>query len=592
MGKLTDFANERPAFPLHHPAITRDLVFRLPKEHNPRSYSRSDERRRVNWIRLIRAIARYIGYQKANHLLKGASLREKVAILQSDIETITKNSSRSIVFQICDVDQHESKYRLRIRVDIYNEIFSITQLYDKFDHDSFINVLDVDSVGNSRSQFIENIDDFKKNLPLHEDDRFDQLHLAPTIVESKSFVELGAELVADFRGVVLGTRKWDSSPPPARRNYEPPSTGTLSLGMQQFYNSNKNLFSAFATRSRGGADIAKGSEAVVCGMLGGQAIYACELAQWESNPPKLQPVFFLVVYDGDSAYQLGRLVRRLHVLGELRHTALLDYADTAETGKSVRDASREIRLLTSKVNSLLEASSSDLAVSGDAKRAPSLYDDCLNAVGELAKINAYCEGGLNYRVEQSRYYAAEFRSSLRDMKLVKINYYQTYEEFVSRYIFKLFDRIDRVGNRLDYLEKRVNSLMELHQSRLMRQYQDDVTHTLFGLRQAVNSMATAAGDMSGTTKKQYHTLLTAEWFAVAFLVYYFFSVIEKSYEIESPFGFFLNYTKPAMKITAIILMCYFSYLALNELWKGIKERRNQVRQMELESTLVVDETSS
>ncbi len=79
---------------------------------------------------------------------------------------------------------------------------------------------------------------------------------------------------------------------------------------------------------------------ILCRMLDGDAIYGSRLGSKYAFPkralPTPTPVNYFIIYNGRSPNQLGRMVRRHHLLGELRIAALIDAETISRLGRSIR----------------------------------------------------------------------------------------------------------------------------------------------------------------------------------------------------------------------------------------------------------------
>jgi hypothetical protein len=71
--------------------------------------------------------------------------------------------------------------------------------------------------------------------------------------------------------------------------------------------------------------------------------------------------------------------------------------------------------------------------------------------------------GLLYRVERSRYYVQRFRSTVAQMRILRVEGYQKYDQFVERRLGGSFDFINRLGRRY---ERAVSSLSLLDEYNL------------------------------------------------------------------------------------------------------------------------------
>jgi uncharacterized protein DUF3422 len=196
----------------------------------------------------------------------------------------------------------------------------------------------------------------------------------------------------------------------------------------QFVDRRPHLFAAALGMEAHDAESAATDDVngVLCGMLDGAAIFGTGLKP--VNGAQNMPLRYFLLYDGFSSMQLGRLMRRLHVLAELRMAALVDL-------KRLRDAS-------------------------DAIRAAGYDEDLGSLNNTLRTIAGKLPGGLSYRVSQSRYYAGVYRERLQDLRIVRIEGWQPYDEYVRRTVFRDFNFVDQIGVRFEALAARTSRISD------------------------------------------------------------------------------------------------------------------------------------
>ena len=214
------------------------------------------------------------------------------------------------------------------------------------------------------------------------------------------------------------------------------------------------------------------TEAVLCGMLGGQALYA---SPWIADRAVVR---YLVVFAGRSSSQLGRFVRRLHTLGELRLAALLDLdADPSPTMQAemskaqlqnlgLRRAGQEFRRLARQVDEYL------------SDRKPVDAATVGRLLTHLVVTSRSVAGGIVYRTERASNYAKAFRERLTDLRIVPIPGWQPYDAFVRRYQYQDHDFIASIRRRFEILGSRIDRLMFQHQSRIIEEDRADTGKTL------------------------------------------------------------------------------------------------------------------
>jgi hypothetical protein len=99
-------------------------------------------------------------------------------------------------------------------------------------------------------------------------------------------------------------------------------------------------------------------------------------------------------------------------------------------------------------------------------------DEDLSQVNQLAErdlirvsrllddLGRRAEGGLQSRINRSRYYAETYREILKTMRCGNIETWWTYDQFASRCVDPVFRLIDGIGHRLERLRDRLQNTME------------------------------------------------------------------------------------------------------------------------------------
>jgi len=202
---------------------------------------------------------------------------------------------------------------------------------------------------------------------------------------------------------------------------------------------------------------------VLCTVLQGRGIYASSLGQVESvrrlgqsgpaaplddGTGSHEPDRYLILHDGIPRFQLGRLLRRLHALDELRCAAVFDF-------RALISASERIRTLGNEIDRQLHTDEKH-------RDKPALTREALADVqGRLNELTAIAvDGGLLYRINRSRYYAQDFKLRMGDMFIEQIDGWEPYDIFMHRNLFPILDHIDSIGNRFNALATRVERLTD------------------------------------------------------------------------------------------------------------------------------------
>jgi uncharacterized protein DUF3422 len=203
---------------------------------------------------------------------------------------------------------------------------------------------------------------------------------------------------------------------------------------------------------------------VLCAVLQGWGIYASSLGQVESvrrGGPRdpataaddaaaasFEPDRYLILHDGIARFQLGRLLRRLHVLDELRCAAVFDFP-------ALIGASERIRTLGNEIDRQLHIDDVNRDKSALTREALAEVQAQLNELTATA-----VDGGLLYRINRSRYYAQDFKLRMSDMFIERIDGWEPYDIFMHRNLFPILDHIDNIGRRFDALAARVERLTD------------------------------------------------------------------------------------------------------------------------------------
>ncbi len=410
--------------------------------------------------------------------------------------------------------------RVRMRIDVHTETFTLTISADKFDLTS------QHPINKALAALISG----ENRLPSLFDELWDG-EGTPFGSCLAGLEKLRGSLFGDFRGVIVS-----ANTPPSQGAQEPTSdthfervlqTGRgshrpLHPNLRSFLTERRSLIDEMMRHFNSDKDSAtaeRGSEWVVCSMLDGHFLYAAPLVHWGSGAAP-QPIRYLLVGANTLPDQVGRLVRRLHVLGELRHTALLDYDLGDPQAKDLKRASAVIRVLGQML---------DRETDRDADRPETqIQPSALKAVNEaLTGLNQFADGGITYRVEQSRYYASAFKERIGDLRVGRIEGYQPYDAFIRRNVFALFSKIDQIGRRYDALGRRVDRLTFLSDAQSSELFYKEIMETTKEIKKVALKIET----LQGLGDRFLHN---AEKFATVFLVYYVGSVLKDALEGLGP----------------------------------------------------------
>jgi hypothetical protein len=189
------------------------------------------------------------------------------------------------------------------------------------------------------------------------------------------------------------------------------------------------------------------------------------------------PIRYLVLCKGEPhRRQIGRIIDRINAMGSMRLIALRDWT-------IIRDASTHIQLRGLELDNIMRRWSE--RSSRIRHRYPDRWwllflrnrrrdkrDEKLQALAteverDLIYLSAALDGvgrkarnGFHFRINRSRFYAAEFESLLGTLKIGNIDTWVAYDQFVTRGLKPAFDFIDGVGTRLVGLRTRLQSVLE------------------------------------------------------------------------------------------------------------------------------------
>ena len=246
------------------------------------------------------------------------------------------------------------------------------------------------------------------------------------------------------------------------------------------------------------------SNAVLCYVSDKSAIYGSSLVLLpERGPSKLDAEKIrsgqydyartFIIFDGNNNYKLGRLVRRLHVLADLRAMAFVERREVASAHDALRELGREAFEVIDNMTGKYGVTGSTKDETLDTGRVNFIIDN-FNKVGRSKNFNdnnkdnvikfdrgeklqcvrfKKCHGGLSYRIGRSKYYYESYRSRIEDLSVADIKGFQSYHRFVLRNynqqmqsILSIEDRNFLLGARID----RAISIAHTLQQRKVTQY--------------------------------------------------------------------------------------------------------------------------
>jgi hypothetical protein len=195
---------------------------------------------------------------------------------------------------------------------------------------------------------------------------------------------------------------------------------------------------------------------------------------------------FFIIYDGTNVYTLGRLIRRIHVLTELRVMALIERSHITGLNDCLRLLGRELSSVIDRMTGRHGAQTreepetldvdtlsriidayNDLGVSRvaeDAERSRSILIDSKRIAFDR------CYGGLTYRISRSKFYYKALLSRLDDLHCKDMKGAQSYTRFVSRNYTQQMQAIESIGERYDILGARIDRAITISHNLLQRKF--------------------------------------------------------------------------------------------------------------------------
>jgi hypothetical protein len=181
---------------------------------------------------------------------------------------------------------------------------------------------------------------------------------------------------------------------------------------------------------------------------------------------------FFIVYEGTNAYTLGRLVRRLHVLAELRVMALIERSQ-------ITGLSDCLRLLGQELSSVIDQMTGRHS---EPTRKPETLNidslsriiDAYNDIGRSRDVTdtegKKPNGGLSYRISRSKFYYEALKPRLDDLHCEDIKGAQSYVRFVSRNYAQQIQAIESIGDRHTILGTRIDRAITISHSLVQRKF--------------------------------------------------------------------------------------------------------------------------
>lgn len=210
-------------------------------------------------------------------------------------------------------------------------------------------------------------------------------------------------------------------------------------------------------------------ELVACSMLRGRYVYLSTLGarddeKYVSEGTSNSVKFVLLGITDSDKYQLGRLLERIHTIGASRLAALKNL-------DRIRNIGRRVQAMGLELDRITRPQEPDLvAIENFLVR--------LNALG-TEKQNYQSGGddeirdGASYRISRADFYISVVETRLQDLGIERIEKWQPYDEVLRRRLFPAYKFIGDVGERIERLRDRVNSILSMIETRNSRELLED-----------------------------------------------------------------------------------------------------------------------
>lgn len=267
--------------------------------------------------------------------------------------------------------------------------------------------------------------------------------LAKEVLAPLTEARLGTKFV-DFRGLVVGTARDEAEGMRIARPFARMASqhGTGERDSLCDPKSFDKLWK-FVTCTQ-----PKDTEFTLSRFLENRAFYATALGSQLQflTHGMAKPLYYLLYEDTLNAWQLGRLIYRVHRAGTARIAAIMHFADLRQANQIVTDAES---LLEKAIYSDSEApDEEDEAKSRNILRQKN--KEVENRLSDLGKLTL--DGTLEYRIERSRYYARQFFTVADSLRIARVGGYQQYLEFVIQRLGPVFEYIDSLGRRYERVQ--------------------------------------------------------------------------------------------------------------------------------------------
>lgn len=448
----------RPAIAIVGPALVRHLVFFYPARRNTRS-----EKEAFDGETAKQFLRQYCKTVISSVIIEDPEIQSFIEIETSFNESLEKHGSFVI-----NLGKNICGLALRLQIVLYAEHFSITY---------FIDNDGLDSKYNSPGEFVRFLSDRLGNEidPTHLFYRAIWNYLDDKLCFSAIFnSDWHNALRGDSRGFVITLGKTKNVTDKADVDFiiDPPGQRGVhwrSTILKTFLDENISLYlkilgvASFRHPISGYQPHARwDSNHILCTFLDGAALYGAAIANDDDDNSGRIGNYFVVTNDVNTN-RVGRLIRRLNVLTDLRVLAFVDRRRVTGLGKRIRECgdalSTELDLLSqSKDNLRADKVNEIVRMYNEIGRTRWKTDPPADEIPH---------GGLVYRANRSKYYFDAFLSRLSDLSEEEIDGSQSYARYVIRNykqplesIKSVHERYMQLGSRIDRMISVVHTLQQ------------------------------------------------------------------------------------------------------------------------------------